>query len=328
LKSPRPLAVGVIGVGAIGWHHARHLAATPDASLVGVFDIRPERARFVAERVGTRVFPTRESLLREVQAVVVAASTAAHGEVGLAVIEAGLPLLMEKPLAGNLPEAASLVAAAEARGVLLQVGQVERFNRALRAAKPYLDRPLLIEGQRLAPFQQRGTDVPVVLDLMIHDLDLILHLTGGAEAEEVRAAGAAVLSPFLDVAHARVEFAGGAVASVTASRVAQERIRRLRIYQHDGCLDLDLAAGTGVFLRLRARWDPDRPDRAGGIAERIVLEAPAADALRLELTSFLQALRQEGTAVVSGREGVAAVHLAEQVTAAIHRSPLEPAQAK
>jgi predicted dehydrogenase len=324
----RPLAIGVIGVGSIGWHHARHLAACPGVELVGVYDLLPDRTRFVAERLDTRPFPSRASLLRHVQAVTVAVSTPAHAEVGLAAIEAGLPVLIEKPLAANLREAAALVNAADQRGLLLQVGQIERFNRALRAAGGYLGRPLFIEGQRLAPFQLRGTDVPVVLDLMIHDLDLILHLTGGAEAGEVRAAGAAVLSPHLDVAHARVEFAGGTVASVTASRIAQDRIRRLRIYQQDGCLNLDLAAGTGEFLHLRNRWQPGDADPAITAAERIVLEAPAADALRLELTSFLHAVRGEHEVVVTGREGLAAVHLAELVAAAVQRSPLEPAHTR
>lgn len=319
----RPVRVGVIGVGALGWHHARHLAACPEAELVGVYDIRPDRGRYVADQVGTRSFPSRESLLRHVEAVTVAVPTSAHAEVGLAALEAGVPVLMEKPLAATLAEAELLVASAASAGLLLQVGHIERFNRALRAAEGYLDRPLFIDGQRLAPFQSRGTDVHVVLDLMIHELDLILHLTGGAEAVDVRAAGAAVLSPFLDVAHARVEFAGGPVASVTASRIAQERVRRLRIYQPEGYLDLDLASGHGEFLRLRRGWIPGDADALLDVAERVPLEAAAADALRLELTSFLHAVRGEREAVVTGQQGRAAVRLAEEVARAIQRSPLD-----
>ncbi len=319
----RPVRVGVIGVGALGWHHARHLAACPEAELVGVFDLRPERARYVAGRVGTRAFPDQASLLRNVEAVTVAVPTSAHAEVGLAALEAGIPVLMEKPLAGTLAEAELLVARAASAGLLLQVGHIERFNRALRAAEGYLEHPLFIDGQRLAPFQPRGTDVHVVLDLMIHDLDLILHLSGGAEAVDVRAAGAAVLSPYLDVAHARVEFAGGPVASVTASRIAQERVRRLRIYQREGYLDLDLAAGHGQFLRLRRGWIPGDAEALLDIVERVPLEAPAADALRLELASFLHAVRGEREVVVTGQQGRAAVRLAERVARAIQRSPLD-----
>lgn len=320
----RPVPVGVIGVGALGWHHARHLATMPGAELVGVYDIRLDRARQVADAVGTVACQSREELLYRAQAVTVAVPTPVHAEVGTAALEAGVAVLMEKPMATTLEEADAMLAAAQSRGVLLQVGHIERFNRALRAAAPFLSEPLFIEGERLAPFQPRGTDVPVVLDLMIHDLDLILHLTGGLEASEVRANGAAVLSPHLDVASARVEFPSGAVASVTASRIARERVRRLRIYQAEGYLSLDLATGKGEFLRLRHGWIPGREASLEEVAERIPLEAPAADALGLELASFLHAVRGEQEAVVSGGEGRAALQLALRVTEAIRVASLAP----
>lgn len=318
----RPLPVGVIGVGALGWHHARHLAAMPGAELVGIYDIRLDRAREVARAVGTVACGTRDELLARVRAVTVAVPTPVHAEVGLAALEAGVAVLMEKPIATTLAEADALLAMAERRRVLLQVGHIERFNRALRAAAPFLDQPRFIEGERLAPFQPRGTDVPVVLDLMIHDLDLILHLTGGLEACEVRASGASVLSPHLDVASARVEFPSGAVAQVTASRIARERVRRLRIYQSEGYLSLDLATGKGEFLRLRHGWSPGQDASLEEVAERIPLEAPAADALGLELASFLHAVRGEQEAVVSGGEGRAALELALRVTDAIREASL------
>lgn len=318
--------MGVIGVGALGWHHARHLASMPGVDLVGIYDIRPERAAFVAEAIGTRAFPSREALLAAARAVTVAVPTSCHAEVGLAALEAGVPVLMEKPLADSLDGADALVELAERRGVPLQVGHIERFNRALRAAEPYLDRPLFIEGERLAPFQERGTDVPVVLDLMIHELDLILHLTGGADALDVRANGATVLSPHLDVAHARVEFAGGMVASVTASRIAEGRVRRLRVYQEEGYLSLDLATGRGEFLRLRNRWQPGHAASLKEVVEQIPLEAHAADALGLELASFVHAVLGERETVVSGREGRAALRLALQVTEAIRDASGAPAQ--
>jgi len=233
---------------------------------------------------------------------------------------------MEKPLAADLSGADALVETADRKGVLLQVGHIERFNRAVRAALAYLDRPLFIEGERLAPCQARGTDVPVVLDLMIHDLDLILHLAGGPDPIDVRANGAAVLSGLLDVAHARVEFANGLVASVTASRISEQRVRRLRVYQEDGYLSLDLATGRGEFLRLRHRWEPGEACDLSAIVERIPLEAAPADALGLELGSFLRAVRGEHDAVVAGREGRAALELALQVTDAIENAslPLQP----
>jgi predicted dehydrogenase len=314
--------VGVIGVGALGWHHARHLAVTSDAELIGVYDILPQRTQTVARSLGVHPCRSREELLDLVDAVTIAVPTSAHAEVGLAALAAGRPVLMEKPLASTVEEADALIAAADRAGVALQVGHIERFNRAIRAAERFLDRPTFIEGERLAPFQPRGTDVPVVLDLMVHDLDLILHLAHGALATDVRANGAAVLSGLLDVAHARVEFGNGLVASVTASRIAEERVRRMRIYQEDGFLALDLASGRGEFLRLRQRWVPSSVCDLNDIAERIPLEAPAADALGLELRSFLRVARGEQEAVVGGREGRAALELALQVTDAIHLASL------
>jgi predicted dehydrogenase len=298
--------------------------AMPEACLVGVYDIRPERTTWVAQALGTRACRSREELLDLAEAVTVAVPTSAHGEVGAAAIEAGLPVLMEKPLAATLSEALTLVTAADRRGVLLQVGHVERFNRALRSAQGYLGRPLFIEGERLAPYQPRGTDVPVVLDLMIHDLDLILHLAGRVPAIDVRANGAAVLSGLLDVAHARVEFANGLVASATASRIAERRVRRLRVYQEDGYLSLDLSAGRGEFWRLRSRWSPEDGRDLVDVAERIPLEAPAVDALGLELASFCRAVRGEHDIVVTAREGLAALELALKVTETVHLGSFAP----
>jgi predicted dehydrogenase len=287
------LPIGVIGVGALGRHHARHLAALPEAELVGIFDVDRTRARAVAAEHGTRAFDDVDELLGRVEAVSIAVPTVHHAEVGLHVLRRGIPVLMEKPLAGTLAEADALIAMADAQGVQLQVGHIERFNPAVRAAAPYLGSPLYVESQRLAPYQPRGTDVAVVLDLMIHDLDLILHLTGGAEPTDVRASGIAVLSPNLDIANARVEFAGGA---------------------------LDLAAGMGSFLRVRAGWQPGTGGELSDAVEMIPLAAPAADALGLELQSFVHAVRGDREAVVTGREGRAALALALRVTSAVEAS--------
>jgi predicted dehydrogenase len=314
------LPIGVIGVGALGRHHARHLAALPEAELVGIFDVDRTRARDVAAEHGTRAFDDVDELLGRVEAVSIAVPTVHHADVGLHVLRRGIPVLMEKPLAGTLAEADALIAMADAQGVQLQVGHIERFNPAVRAAAPYLGSPLYVESQRLAPYQPRGTDVAVVLDLMIHDLDLILHLTGGADPTDVRANGIAVLSPNLDIANARVEFVGGAVANVTASRVARERIRKLRLFQHDGYLSLDLAAGTGTFLRVRAGWQPGTGGELSDAVEMVPLAAPAADALGLELQSFVHAVRGDREAVVTGREGRAALALALRVTSAVEAS--------
>jgi predicted dehydrogenase len=206
--------------------------------------------------------------------------------------------------------------------VQLQVGHIERYNRAIRAAEPYLRGPRYIESQRLAPFQPRGTDVAVVLDLMIHDLDLVLHLTGGAEAVEVRASGLPLLSSHLDLANARVEFANGAVALATASRVSRDRVRRLRLFQPNGYFSLDLASGGGEFMRVRSDWQPGTGQALTDVVERVVLEAPEADALQLELRSFVTAVRGDREPVVSGEEGRAALALALRVADAVRTSPL------
>lgn len=320
--SQAPLPVGVIGVGALGRHHARHLAGAAEARLVGVHDSDQARGREVADRCGTRFYDDVDRLLREVEAVTIAVPTSAHAEVGLRALSHGRAVLMEKPLAASLEDADALVDEAARRKIPLAVGHVERFNRAVRAALPFLGDPRYLESDRLAPFQPRGTDVAVVLDLMIHDLDLILHLTGGVAPIDVRANGIAVLSSHLDMANARVEFATGAVANVTASRMARERIRRLRIFQPDGYLSLDLAAGTGEFMRLRDGWREAGGLRLEEIVERVVLEAPDADALSLELESFVRAARGDAESVVTGAEGRAALALALAVTDAVQRTPV------
>jgi predicted dehydrogenase len=316
------LPIGVVGVGALGRHHARHLAGLDEARLVGVHDTDHERACTVADELGTIAFDDLDALLARVEAVTVAVPTPAHATVGLRALGAGVPVLMEKPLAGTVAEADALIAAAARRRLQLQVGHIERYNQALRAAEPYLHGPRYIESHRLAPFQPRGTDVAVVLDLMIHDLDLVLHLTGGAEATEVRASGLPLLSSHLDIANARVEFANGAVALATASRVSRERVRRLRLFQPNGYLSLDLASGSGEFMRVRADWQPGTGNALTDVVERIVLQAPEADALQLELRSFVHAVRGQREVVVSGEEGRAALALALRVADAVRTSPL------
>ncbi len=316
------LPVGVVGVGALGRHHARHLAGLDGARLIGICDTDPVRASAVASELNTRIFADLDEMLSEVEAVTIAVPTPVHAEVGLRALESGVPVLMEKPLTDTLAAADTLITRARERGVQLQVGHIERYNRALRAAEPYLDGPRYIESQRLAPFQPRGTDVAVVLDLMIHDLDLVLHLTGGAEAIEVRASGLPLLSSHLDLANARVEFANGAVALATASRVSRERIRRLRLFQPNGYFSLDLASGGGEFMRVRPGWQPGTGEALSDVVERIVLEAPEADALGLELQSFVHAVRGGRDVVVRGEEGRAALALALRVADAVRTSPL------
>ena len=254
-----------------------------------------------------------------------AVPTPAHVAVGLAVLERGIPVLVEKPLADSVAGAERLVRVASERGLVLQVGHVERFNRAVRAAAPYLEEPRFLQIDRLAPFQPRGTDVAVILDLMIHDLDLVLELVR-ADVTDVRATGVPLLTPHVDIANARIEFANGAVANVTASRVSRERTRKLRIFQPTGYFSLDLAQGSGDFYRLRAGWQTMAATRLEQIVEHVRLEAPEAEPLSLELESFLRAVRGEEEVVVSGAAGVQALALACRVADAVQASPLAAAR--
>ncbi|HXI34425.1 MAG TPA: Gfo/Idh/MocA family oxidoreductase [Gemmatimonadales bacterium] len=319
--SDAPVRVGVIGTGALGYHHARLLRRMPGAEFAGIYEKNPERAAQVAKELETVAHPSLEALLDRVDAVSVVVPTSVHTEVGLAVLSRGLAALIEKPLSDTVAGAEALVRKAAEHGAILQVGHVERFNRAVRAAAPYLDEPRFLQTERLAPFQPRGTDVAVILDLMIHDLDLVLELVS-AEVHEVRATGVAVLTPHVDIANARVEFTNGAVALVTASRISRDRTRKLRIFQPTGYFSLDLAAGGGHFYRLKENWQALGAKKIEEIVEPQRLEAPEAEPLKLELESFLQAVRGAGDVVVSGAAGLQALQLAFRVADAIQASPL------
>lgn len=322
--SAPPLRVGVVGTGALGYHHARLYRTLPGAQLVGIFDTNPARAAEVARPLETTAFSTLDALLERIEAASVVVPTSVHTEVGLAVLGRGIHALIEKPLADTVARARLLVDAAERAGVVLQVGHVERFNRAVRAALPYLDQPRFLQSERLAPYSSRGTDVAVILDLMIHDLDLVLELVG-APAGEVRGTGVAVLTPHVDIANARVEFTNGAVALITASRISRDRTRKLRIFQPTGYFSLDLAEGTGHFYRLKSDWRELGAQRIEDVVEHVRLEAPEAEPLKLELESFVRAVRGEGEVVVSGADGCDALALAFRVAEAVQTAPLAAA---
>jgi predicted dehydrogenase len=307
------IPVGVVGVGSLGFHHARLLRDVAGARLVGIFDIRPERASEVAQQLGTRAFGSLEELLAAVDAAVIAVPTSDHALVALEAIDRGVHLLIEKPIARSLAEADRVLAAAERRGVLVATGHVERYNGALRAAEGHLHAPAFIESHRLAPFGPRGTDVAVVLDLMIHDIDLVLALMA-RDVTRVDAVGVPVLTRSVDIANARIQFAGGAAANITASRVSRERMRKIRLFQPSGYISLDLAAGTGEYLRLRRDVrlpDPgELPGKLEDLVERVELRGDGREPLRCELESFVAAVRGEPTLIVSGQDGRRALAVA------------------
>jgi predicted dehydrogenase len=318
-----PVRFGVVGAGSLGYHHARIARDLPGLVFRGIFEANAERAGTVSRDLGIRAYPTLDALLDDVDAVSIVTPTPAHHAVAMRALARGKHLLIEKPITVTLEEADELLALAERQGVLVQIGHVERFNRAIRAAQPLVDRPLFIDSDRLAPFNPRGSDVAVVLDLMIHDIDLVLTLIGGG-VRDVTAAGVGVLTPSIDIANARVTFDSGAVATITASRVSKERMRKLRIFQRNGYLSLDLGAGTGELYRLREDVDlPTLVTQAQPLeafVERIPLEAPEGEPLRLELESFAEALRGRAPVVVSGRAGREALAVALRIVADIERS--------
>lgn len=318
-----PLRIGVVGTGSLGYHHARILRDIPGVAFRGFFEANAERAGTVQRELGVRAYPALDALLDDVDAVSIVVPTSKHHEVAMAALARGKHLLIEKPITVTLAEADELLALAERNGLKIQIGHIERFNRAIRAALPHVDKPLFIDSDRLAPFNPRGSDVAVVLDLMIHDIDLVLTLTG-APVKDVSAAGLGVLTPSIDIADARITFATGAVATITSSRVSKDRMRKLRIFQRNGYLSLDLAAGTGEMYRLRGDVDlatlAKQAQPLEAFVERVAIDAPEGEPLRLELESFVAALRGEQEVAVSGRAGRDALAVALRIVADIERS--------
>jgi predicted dehydrogenase len=306
----KPLRAGVIGVGHLGQHHARLYASLPGSQLIGVVDQSPERGHTIAERYGVRLFQTAEELLPQVDVVSIAVPTSAHYDVARRCLQAGKHVLVEKPLAVMPGEARELVETAKTRNCQLQVGHSERFNPVMRVMRPYIGRPVFIECHRLSSFSERGTDVDVVLDLMIHDLDLVLSFDPGP-VEEIRAAGVAVLSATIDIANARIQFQSGCVANLTASRVSTNKMRRLRLFQPDQYLSIDFQTRQGMICR--------RQTKAGGRPTVAIEQLQGSDEepLKLQLESFLDAVRDGKTPVISGEDGVAAIEVAHDVLRAI-----------
>jgi predicted dehydrogenase len=300
--------VGVIGVGALGRHHARVWADMPGAHLAGVHDTDGSRAAEVAAAHGCRVYPDAASLLADVDAVSIAVPTVDHHPAGLRAIEAGRHVLLEKPMTASLEEADDLIALARARGVVLQVGQIERFNPATEALLSAGRGARFVEVHRLGSFSARSLDVDVVLDLMIHDLDIVLALDG-SEPVQIEAVGVPVLTPRVDIANARLRFASGLIANLTASRVSIEKVRKFRVFAPRTYVSADFTAREAQVFRLEAD-DSGRP--------RIACErrgAPGEEPLRRQAASFLRAVREGSEPVVGGAEGRRALALAHAILA-------------
>jgi predicted dehydrogenase len=299
--------MAVIGVGHLGQHHARILAAMPDVDLVGVADIKPERATDIAARHGTTPFTDARDLVGRLDGVCIATPTVSHVDVALPFVDSGAAVLVEKPLAASLADADRLIAAAASRGTLLATGHTERFNPVVAAALPLVSSPRFIEIHRLGTFPERSLDIDVIFDLMIHDLDVLLAVVG-ADVASVEAVGVNVLTPRIDIANARLRFASGCIANVTASRISRDRVRKARFFQHDAYISIDYAAQELEVYRLVAQ-NGGRPTIQGGCMD-IARDEP----LHRELADFVSAIRDRRPPTVTGHDGRAALALATQVS--------------
>ncbi len=328
--------MAVVGVGSLGQHHARILAAMPSVELVGVADIKPERASDVAAKYGTAAFTDAALLVGRVDAVSIATPTASHVDVALPFVEAGTAVLVEKPLAATLADADRLLAAAGRRGTLLATGHTERFIPAVTAALPMVSRPRFVEIHRLGTFPERSLDIDVIFDLMIHDLDVLL-ATVGSDVESVEAVGVNVLTPRIDIANARLRFASGCIANVTASRISRDRVRKARFFQHDAYISIDYAAQEVEVYRLAPHSSTDaRPSALLGASRAFVegrsglstvegqnggrpaiqggrVDIQTDEPLRRELDDFVTAIRERRQPTVTGHDGRAALALAARI---------------
>lgn len=312
----KTLRVGVFGVGSLGQHHARVYSELEQADLVGVYDLDRARAADVAARCHTRTFPSMEELAGHIEAASVAVPTHKHFDVFSLLADKGLHMLVEKPIAATMQEAEAMVQTAKRYGLLLQVGHIERFNPVMQFLEEHLTHPRFIEAGRLSTYppprkggRPRGTEVSVVLDLMIHDLEIILHLVG-ADVQEIHAVGVPVLSPAEDIANVRLLFANGCVANLTASRISRERMRKIRVFQESTYVSLDYMQQAGQLCLVTDK----------GIESQEV-PIKKGEPLANELDSFVQCVLQRRTPVVSGLHAFEALKLAVDICRCIRESP-------
>lgn len=324
MGEPSKLRVAAIGTGSLGRHHARNYAELADegrVEMIAVCDQDAETAARVANDNGCAAFTNWSELIGKIDAVSIATPTETHREIACAFLEKGVHVLVEKPIALTLDEADQMITAAAASGAKLMVGQLERYNPAMVALRPHVTKPLYFEIHRVSPFPNRSLDVDVVLDVMIHDLDAIQWLVGDdVEVSAIHAVGIPVISNKVDAANARIEFANGAVANITASRIGTEKIRKTRFYQTGSYVVLDYGTKFASLTSL----DPNAAHPLAGISINR-LEINDIEPLRAEITAFLDAIENDTPPTVSGRDGRRALSLAVGVLAKIdaHRKMLD-----
>jgi len=306
------LKVGVVGVGYFGWFHAEKYAKIPSVELVGVADIKESRAREVADHFSTRPFVDYRDLFDKVEAVSIAVPTLVHYQVARDFIDHSIDVLLEKPMTTSLEEAEALIEMAEEKRRILQIGHLERFNSAVIGLNGLLGHPVFIDSLRFSPFLERASQVDVVFDLMIHDIDIILSIVQ-SEVRAISAVGVPVVSSHLDIANARMEFQNGCTANITASRVSRKKVRQIRIFQENGSFTIDFLSQK--IRALRRRNDSDGP----GVLSEDIKIAPT-DALEGEIHSFIQKVRDRTTPLVSGRNGKRALEVALAITEQIEKN--------
>ena len=324
--------IGVIGSGHLGKLHTKMFKETNNSSLNGIFDIDNLKAKAVAEEFDTEVFNSLEELLQKVDAVSIAATTTAHYMIAKECLNAGKHIFIEKPITATIPQAEELVNLANSLNLNLQVGHIERFNPALLSVEKYIGDPKFIQTDRLAQFNPRGTDVAVVLDLMIHDIDIILSLVK-SKVKNVEASGVAIVSDNIDIANARIQFENGAVANVTASRISQKKLRKMRLFQRDGYIALDFITGVSEMYKLLSTDEKMLPSYVpfgeigvGDKKKKLVyeqMELKQINALKYELQLFIDSIIKNEKPVVSGDDGLRALRVAETIIEKINQSQSE-----
>ncbi len=315
------MRIGVIGVGHLGQHHAKHYAKMKDITFSGVYDTDADRAQLIANKTNSIAFPTLRDLLEASDAVSIVTPTPLHAEVAETCIKAGKHVFIEKPITQTIDQADRLLSLAEKYNVLIQVGHIERLNPALMALKGVNIDPKYIEVQRLAPYTTRGTDVPVVLDLMIHDIDIILALVD-SPVKNIRASGVSIMTDSVDIANARIRFQNGTVVSMTSSRIAKDKVRKFKIFQKDLYVTIDFLLGLTEIYRVLEKDQKDHesiltaPLDNNGRHREISYEKPSVtsfDAMQMELTNFVRSIRGEEKPIVDGKAGRDALDLAIKI---------------
>ncbi len=321
MNTSKQVKVGVIGVGHLGQHHVKLFASLPGADLQGIYDIDTTRANKIAKQHKTKFFNNVDDLLSICDAISIVTPTTQHAEVAEYCIKHGKHVFIEKPIAKTVAEADHLLSLTKKNGIVIQVGHIERLNPALLALKDFELRPKFIEVQRLAPYTVRGTEVPVVLDLMIHDIDIILSLVN-SPVKNIRASGVSIMTNSVDIANARIRFENGTVANLTSSRIAQIKVRKLKFFQRDMYVTIDFLLGlTEVYRAIDSDTKVSNtlvtaPLDNNGRHRSIVYEKPPVkkiDALRLELTNFIESIQGHAKPIVDGKAGRDALEVATNI---------------